>query len=435
MKRKILISKSLFYLILLSLFFNSCDKSKNKVKVPKVEIKYKNGHAQLYRNGLPYHIKGASGTEHLEKVSLYGGNSIRTWSLHNAKELLDEAQTYGLTVTLGLEIGRPYWGEDFNYWNLIEVDKKIEELRPSIEEFKEHPALLMWGVGNEVTLKGGNRYLIYYIINRIAKMVKEEDPDHPVMTAINIQTIGRIKYLMTHIDVLGYNGFGLIEDFYKKDKNYTEKGWGKAYLLTEWGPPGHWEVNDTEWGAPLELSANEKLSYLKKNWELMNQDSNAFLGSYAFYWGNKFEITPTWFSHFSEKGLEAGSVNFLKSSWSGETFNNPAPNLTQMVIGNKISEVNTYLRADSIYSAKTFVARKENENLKYKWEIRPEESKFYKIDDYQHNMDYLMIKDDSESITFKAPKNEGPYRIFVYVSDDKGNFTSHNIPFYVVNGE
>lgn len=425
--------KNYIYLFFISLCILACGE-KNEVKTfPTVDIKYENGHAKLYRNGLPYHIKGASGTEHLEKVALYGGNSIRTWSLHNAEILLDEAQKYGLTVTLGIEIGRPYWGESFNYWNIYAVDKKINKLRPYIEKFKDHPALLMWGVGNEVTLKGGNRYLIYYILNRVAKMVKEVDPNHPVMTAINIQTIGRIKYFMENIDVLGYNGFGLIEDFYIKNKNYVEKGWGKAYIMTEWGPPGHWEVPDTEWGAPLELSAKGKLSHLEKNWELMNQDSVAFLGSYAFYWGNKYEITPTWFSHFTKKGLEAGSVNFLKSSWSGETFNNPAPTITNMIIGNELSEVNIYLKADSLYSAKTFVDAMKEESLEYKWEIRPEESKFYEIDEYQHNMTYLMVSDDTEEIAFKAPENEGPYRIFVYVSDDMGNFTSHNIPFYVVN--
>jgi len=433
MKKKILMGKSYLYLVLLSLLFLSCEESKINDKVPLVEVKYKNGHAELYRNGLPYHIKGAGGTEHLEKIALYGGNSIRTWSLHNAKELLDEAQKYGLTVTLGLEIGRPYWGEDFNYWNLIKVDEKIEELRPFIKAFKDHPALLMWGVGNEVALKGGNRYLVYYIINRVAKMVKEVDSNHPVMTAINSQIIGRSKYLMSHIDILGYNGFSLIDEFYEGNKNYVEKGWDKAYLFSEWGPPGHWEVEDTEWGAPMEMSNEEKLYYMERYWKLMNRDSIAFLGSYAFYWGNKYEITSTWFSHFSVEGLEAGSVDFLKSSWLGETFENSAPSISKIVINNKAPEINLYLKADSLYSAETFVEYQEKNTLKYRWEIRPEESKFYELDQYHYNMKYLMVNDDAELIEFKAPKNEGPYRLFVFISDDKGKFTSQSIPFYVVN--
>jgi hypothetical protein len=35
---------------------------------------------QLIRNGQPYFIKGAGGTNYIEKLKEYGGNSIRTWS-------------------------------------------------------------------------------------------------------------------------------------------------------------------------------------------------------------------------------------------------------------------------------------------------------------------------------------------------------------------
>lgn len=110
MCQNILIKRVYFQLIWIFFFLLSCQETVQQTNVPTVEVKYQDGHAQLVRNGLPYHIKGASGTQHLEKVALYGGNSIRTWSLHNAKELLDEAHEYGLTVTLGLEVGRPHWG-------------------------------------------------------------------------------------------------------------------------------------------------------------------------------------------------------------------------------------------------------------------------------------------------------------------------------------
>jgi beta-galactosidase/beta-glucuronidase len=58
---------------------------------------------------------------------------------------------------LGIEVGRQSWGADFNYWKFWEVSKKIEELRPIIEKYKDHPALLMWGIGNEVELFGGGK--------------------------------------------------------------------------------------------------------------------------------------------------------------------------------------------------------------------------------------------------------------------------------------
>jgi hypothetical protein len=429
-----------FVAIWLFFFMASCEDSAREITEKTVEVRYENGRATLYRNGLPYHIKGGSGTQHLDKVALYGGNSIRTWNTDNARELLDEAQSLGLTVTLGLTIGRPYWGEDFNYWNLFAVDRKIEELRPTIEEFKDHPALLMWGVGNEVALAGGQRDVVYYVINRVAKMVKEVDPNHPVITATTGQIIGRVQYLMPDIDILGYNAFGSIEEFYNQTKNYLEDdGWGRAYIFTEWGPPGHWEVAQTEWGAPLEQNTDEKLLNLDKYWKLMNQDSMAFLGSYAFYWGSKYEITHTWFSYFSGDGLESELVNFIKSAWSGEKFERLAPRITGIKINDKVPEINLYLYSDSAYSASTYIDLLENDvpnatdSLTYKWEIRPEESKFHEVSAYHYNMNALLKDEKAELLKFNAPKHEGAYRLFVFVSNNKGYFNSYNVPFYVLS--
>jgi hypothetical protein len=44
----------------------------------------------------------------------------------------------------------------------------------------------------------------------------------------------------------------------------------------------------------------------------------------------------------------------------------------------------------------------------------------------------LIIGENSESIQFRTLKEEGPYRIFVFAFDGKGNVSSHNIPFYVI---
>lgn len=422
-----------FYIICILPMLISCKYDNDLTISPAVEVRYTEGKAQLYRNGNPYFIKGASGIDNLEKVSAYGGNSIRTWSVHNAGEILDKAEALGLTVTLGLEIGRPYWGEDFKYWNILEVNKKIEELKPFIEKYKNHPALLMWGVGNEVSLKGGSRYLIYYTINRIAKMIKKTDPNHPVMTAINVKTIGRGKYLMPNVDILGYNGFGLIKHFFEDNKNYKNKGWGRAYIFSEWGVPGHWEVKDTAWGAPYELSTKQKINFLQQYWELMNQDTTSFLGSYAFYWGNKFEITNTWFSQFSTEGENSETVQYIQSLWKGEAFHSNLPEIFNISFNDRPGQSNQYLTADSLYSASPITDFDDLSALKFKWEIRPEEAKFYELDDYQHNMSYLMEADSASTLKFRTPKNEGPYRIYVYISDDSGNYTSHNLPFYVVN--
>jgi hypothetical protein len=78
--------KSIFFLVL-SITLISCSKDIEKAHVPTVEVRYIEGRAKLYRHGEPYFIKGAGGREHLAKLAKYGGNSIRTWSIHDAQKL------------------------------------------------------------------------------------------------------------------------------------------------------------------------------------------------------------------------------------------------------------------------------------------------------------------------------------------------------------
>jgi hypothetical protein len=415
------------------IFFQCTEQLENK-HTPNVEVRYKDGRAQLYRHGQPYFIKGAGGTTHLDKVAAYGGNSIRTWSIEDADRILDEAHSLGLTVTLGLEVGRPAWGNDFNYWKFWEVNKKINELVPIIEKYKDHPALLMWGVGNEVELNGGGkRFLIYHTLNRIAKKIKEIDPNHPTMTAIPVpplkNRLGSFRHVMPHIDILGFNAFDRINTMY--DKIYGKKGWNKAYMLSEWGPTGHWEITDTEWGAPKEPIMEEKVSIMERNWNKMHEDSVYFLGSYAFYWGFKYEITHTWFSMFSEEGLESKQVKYLQYAWSGEKAENNPPIITHVSIDPGDKNDNVYLIAGKEYTSKVFAHDPDSDSLFYRWEMRREEYKFYETGVFQNNMEYYLRDPNVQHLEFFAPKEEGDYRLFVFVYDNKGNFTAQNIPFYV----
>jgi hypothetical protein len=436
------IPKLAFIIISLNFIF-SCSNKKSENYKPTVEVKYNDGRAQLYRHGKPYQIIGAGGTQHLDRVAEYGGNSIRTWSLHDAQRILDEAHELGLTVTLGLEIGRPHWGNEFSFWNFWEVSEKIEELRPFIEKFKDHPALLMWGVGNEVDrFGGGRRFLFYYSINRVAKMVKKVDPNHPTMTAVGYNSSRRIskwiRKIMPHIDILGINLFK--SDVKIHDEDFEQKRWGKAYILSEWGPNGHWSSAQTEWGAPIEPKNSDKRQFMEKQWDILNNDSDLFLGSYVFYWGFKHEATHTWFSLFSKDGAETESIHFLKDAWAGKKTENLAPQVEDLFIESKkgLQNKNVYLESSQVYTALAYTNDPEGDTLSYKWEIRAEENYFVdeiKLTDVNlayYNMEYLIQKVDGNKIKFNAPKEEGAYRIFIFAYDGKGNVASYNIPFYVI---
>ncbi len=73
-------------------------------------------------------------------------------------------------------------------------------------------------------------------------------------------------------------------------------------MVTEWGATGHWEVNSTPWGAPIETHSSTKADLVQWNdttWQLDSQKENC-VGSYVFLWGQKQERTPTWYGMFLE---------------------------------------------------------------------------------------------------------------------------------------
>src|SRR3954447_24415096 len=74
---------------------------------------------QLLRDGKPYYIHGAGGSQKLDVLVASGGNSIRTWSA--SPEVLDQAQAKGLSVLLGLRVGRPRQGFDYGDRTRVEA--------------------------------------------------------------------------------------------------------------------------------------------------------------------------------------------------------------------------------------------------------------------------------------------------------------------------
>ena len=134
---------------------------------------------ELIRNGENYYVKGAGGYQYLNQLKEIGGNSIRTWGVDNAKQILDDAHKLGITVCLGLWVGHERHG--FNYDDEYAVEGQLESFKKTINEFKDHPALLMWAVGNEMDLFYKN-FKVWNAVEDIAAMIKSVDKKHPIMT-------------------------------------------------------------------------------------------------------------------------------------------------------------------------------------------------------------------------------------------------------------
>ncbi len=92
----------------------------------------------------------------------------------------------------------------------------------------------------------------------------------------------------------------------------------KPFVLTEFGPPGSWEIPKNAWGAPLEPTSTEKSAFYRHSYERSVAGAPGLaLGSYVFTWGYKMEATATWFGMFLPDGSRLGAVDVMTELWSG----------------------------------------------------------------------------------------------------------------------
>ncbi len=396
----------------------------------KVEVEATENGWMLLRDGEPYYIKGAGGDKHLDLLVQCGGNSIRTWSYEGAQDILDKAYEKGLTVTLGLWLGHERHGFDYN--DKWAVKGQLENFRKVVEKYKNHPALLLWGVGNEMDLFYSN-YKVWDAVQDIAKMIKEVDPNHPTMVVtagLDVAEVQLIQERAPAIDILGVNTYG---DIVNVPKNIELYQWNKPYIVTEWGPNGHWEVAQTDWEVSIEQTAHEKAKTYTDRYQIIKNDSLNCLGSYVFFWGQKQEYTSTWYGLFNENGMPTEAIDNLAKAWSGKKLPNRSPQLLEFKINGKTGYENIYLKPEEKYTATVDVIDVENDSLIYIWQILEESTDKKAGGDVEEKpiaLNGLITKNNSNTITFKTPKIAGAYRLFVFVND-KYSITYANWPFFV----
>ena len=418
---------ALFWALILVFSFSSAQNTPIKVEVVK------NGDAwQLLRDGKPYYVKGAGGQSNLEKLVECGGNSIRTWSADNAEKVLDEAHALGLTVCLGIWVGHERHGFDYNdEWATAGQFAKFKE---TVIRLRNHPALLMWAIGNEMDLFYSN-FKVWSAVQDIAKMIHEVDPNHPTMTVtagIDVAEIQMIKEVCPDIDIMGINTYGDLAALPKKIRMY---GWEKPYMVTEWGPNGHWEVEKTTWGTAREQTSAEKAAvYLKRYTKIIEPDKTLCIGSYVFLWGHKQETTASWYGLFLENGAPTHTIDVLQKVWSGKWPENRAPEVKGATINSQPHSENISLSPGKIYPVTLDANDPENKDLKIVWQVVPESTEKKAGGDFEKSIAEItgLVRNQAGlKSDLKAPMQAGAYRLYAYVYDDAGKAGTINVPFQV----
>lgn len=397
-----------------------------------VKIITADGGYSLTVNGKPFFINGAGGTRYPDKLVTAGGNSMRTWQSSEAD--LDTAREHGLMVSMGLRMKPVRHGGD--YGDDAFLEKQRQQIIDEVERLKNHPALLIWGIGNEVEHEAdaAQTLLVWKEIERIAQTIKKIDINHPVITVLagTGRKLEDIKRMCPSLDAVGINSYGMMK---KVPSDLQKYGWEKPYLITEFGPRGWWEVKRTSWGLPIEDTSTEKAAFYGEAYTAAVSEQSRCLGSYVFLWGNKQEKTHTWFCLFLPDGRATEMVDTMTKMWTGQWPENRAPQIGKKEIyaadGNSTHVYAPASEVKFVIDAKD----PENDAIRYEWDLRKDESDNPATGgDWERPIpaiDGSVIAVKKDEVTIRMPKEAGHYRLFAYVSDNSDKVATANLPIKI----
>ncbi len=431
---------SMMRMIIIALAMTACSSVSKEVMTPiKVEIVSKGEGYELLRSGESYVIKGAGmAVDDIERFAAHGGNSIRNWTTaagQATQDVLDSALANGVTVALCLPMQAERWG--FDYDDADAVAAQLAVLREEVIKYRNHPALLVWIIGNELNHSYSNPK-VFDAVNDVAGMIHEIDPNHPTTTAtegIRQETIDNIAARAPNLDFISFQLYG---ELFVLPERIADMNFTRPFMVTEWGAIGYWEVDKTAWDAPVEMTSSEKAEvFMRGQRDILATLDAQLIGSYAFLWGQKQERTPTWFGMFTEDGDETEVVDVMHYFWSGSWPEKRSPQVRAITLDGADPKSSVTLVPGGQVEARLQAVDPDDDALSYRWELKRESDATAVGGDHEERISNLggLIVNADAAITMITVPGPGKYRLFAYAYDNDGHAAHANIPFQVSEDE
>jgi cellulose synthase (UDP-forming) len=405
------------------------------------------GKFHLNADGNPFYIRGvAYNTSHdwrdgnipltrrqlekdFSKIKEMGANTIRRYDPgFYDKNILNLAKEFDLKVLYG------FWFDpkiDF-YKDSAKIKEYISRVEETVIAYKDHPAVLAWSLGNEAwgLLKHSysKPYLIKVrqsyvnLVEYLAQRIHEIDPGRAVFTCMEhreFQIEGEIAAFhdgAPSIDAIGVNSY-YKEQISQLDAIATEFDPDRPYLVSEFGPRGYWldHFNRKMNNSLVEDNEAEKAEWYKIQWKnYVEANKGKNLGGVAYCWHDRMEGSQTWFGLTDYKGRPKPSYFALKAQWT------------------KVPEVKlplfTIQAPRSVVPGKEYIFEAVSSGytkhaLTYEWHLLKSEM--------MKEVDNVAYESNDTRAKVKIPEERSKYRLYLYVSDKKGNVTTASIPLEV----
>jgi hypothetical protein len=387
------------------------------------------GRWELRRGGAPWFILGAGGDGPKDLLAAAGANTFRTWGVGpDLGRQLDEAQALGLAVVVGHWLGHERHG--FDYRDEAMTAEQLARVRRDVLTHRDHPALLLWAVGNEMEgFAAGDDPAIWSHVQAVAAMIKELDPLHPVMTVTAEIGGGRVRAvheLCPSVDIMGINSYGGLASV---PARYRELGGTKPVVITEFGPPGVWEIGLTPYGAPPELTSTAKARVYREAFTAGCLEAEGLcLGGFAFTWGAKLEATATWYGMFLPTGEKLAAVDAMTEVWSGRPPRDRCPEIVAFgLAGPDVVQPGDTLKVELA------VVDPEGAAIDASWRVFTEVTEYLTGGDAPPaplELDGIVVDGSAHGATLVAPGG-GTYRLYLTARDGAGGAAAASAPFHV----
>lgn len=375
-------------------------------------------------DGKAFAVLGVAGQSRFGLLKQLGATTIRTYG-DETGFVLDEAQKAGLKVIAGFWLEHPRRG--FNYRDLAQVGPQLQRLTEFVNRHKNHPALLMWGLGNEVEAELADDTQVWPGLEEAARLVRRLDPHHPTLAVLAEAGNEKVAKLIRHapsIQVLGVNSYG--DALPSLPSRVRAQGWKGPLIVSEMGPMGQWQAKRTPWNAAIEPSSDEKAALLSRWFSALQPHVQ---GEIVFYWGQKQEVTPTWHSLLLSTGEYTRAAEAMALAWGGNTpQGNRAPRISLFRFANG----NEWNRGDTI-RAEIAVEDPDGDQIGVVWSVMAESTDLKTSGDAE-----AVPPSFPQALREPGPKGvsvvglqPGNYRLFATIRDGKGAAATANLPFRV----